>query len=57
LKLLQIPETVKVEVTNEIREWNYGSYEGKTRKEVNKVREEQSLHKWNIFRDGCPDGE
>jgi probable phosphoglycerate mutase len=33
-------------------EWNYGTYEGHTTSEIRKERPD-----WNIFRDGCPDGE
>jgi probable phosphoglycerate mutase len=33
-------------------EWNYGEYEGKTTSEVQEQRPG-----WEIFRDGCPDGE
>jgi probable phosphoglycerate mutase len=33
-------------------EWNYGKYEGRTSVEILAGRPD-----WNIFRDGCPDGE
>ena len=33
-------------------EWNYGSYEGKTRDEIRRERPG-----WSLFRDGVPDGE
>lgn len=33
-------------------EWNYGAYEGKTTAEIHQQRPG-----WEIFRDGCPDGE
>ncbi len=33
-------------------EWNYGAYEGKTSAEIRKERPD-----WELFRDGCPNGE
>lgn len=33
-------------------EWNYGRYDGKTTSEIH-----QSQPGWQLFRDGCPDGE
>jgi broad specificity phosphatase PhoE len=35
-----------------LREWNYGSYEGVTSDEIRIERPE-----WDLWRDGCPDGE
>jgi len=47
----------KVQVTEDIREWEYGDYEGTTSKQIAEDREKQGLHKWDIWRDGCPGGE
>lgn len=35
-----------------LQEWNYGDYEGRTSAEIQAERPG-----WNIYRDGCPDGE
>jgi probable phosphoglycerate mutase len=40
------------EVAPELREWNYGDYEGKTTAEI-----DRASPGWNLFRDGCPGGE
>ncbi|KIJ45147.1 hypothetical protein M422DRAFT_29997 [Sphaerobolus stellatus SS14] len=39
-------------VTEDVREWDYGEYEGITTDEIHKT-----LPEWDIFRDGCPGGE
>lgn len=41
-----------VEIDDNLAEWDYGRYEGITTKEI-------QMHSpgWNVFRDGCPDGE
>ncbi|KAF6844289.1 Sedoheptulose 1,7-bisphosphatase [Colletotrichum musicola] len=47
-----------VEVTEDIREWDYGNYEGITTPEIRRIRKEQGLSEnWDIWRDGCPGGE
>ena len=48
----------KVQVTEDIREWDYGDYEGLTSKTI-RERRKQSGEKeaWDIWRDGCPGGE
>ncbi|KAF7717887.1 Histidine phosphatase superfamily (clade-1) protein [Penicillium ucsense] len=46
-----------VEVTEAVREWDYGDYEGLTSAQIKSMREEQGLPPWNIWTDGCPGGE
>lgn len=40
------------EIDPDLVEWNYGAYEGRTTAEIRKERPD-----WQLFRDGCPDGE
>jgi probable phosphoglycerate mutase len=40
------------EVEPDLIEWNYGAYEGRTSAEIHAERPG-----WQLFRDGCPDGE
>ncbi len=47
----------KVTVTEDIREWDYGDYEGITSQEIRERRKAQGLGGWDIWRDGCPGGE
>ncbi|KAI0012029.1 phosphoglycerate mutase [Xylariaceae sp. FL0662B] len=48
----------RVEVTEDIREWDYGDYEGITSPEIRRIRSEQGLGRnWDIWRDGCVGGE
>lgn len=48
----------QIEVTENIREWDYGDYEGITTPEIRKMREGQGYRGiWDIWRDGCPGGE
>lgn len=50
----------KISITEEIAEWDYGKYEGLLTKEIRARRKEQGLDKevpWDIWRDGCEDGE
>ena len=37
---------------DDLQEWDYGAYEGRTTKEILADRPG-----WNVFRDGCPQGE
>jgi len=46
-----------VQITEDIREWDYGDYEGVTSPEIKKLRAEAGLEPWDIWRDGCPGGE
>lgn len=43
-----------VTVTDKIREWDYGDYEGITSAEI---RERRNGGSWDIWTDGCPGGE
>jgi probable phosphoglycerate mutase len=47
----------KVEVTEAVREWDYGDYEGLTSKQIREQRAERGEGSWDIWRDGCPGGE
>lgn len=40
------------ETDRDLREWNYGDYEGRTTNDIRATRPD-----WQLFRDGCPDGE
>jgi broad specificity phosphatase PhoE len=41
-----------VQVRDDLREWDYGDYEGRTTKEIRVERPD-----WYLFADGCPGGE
>ncbi|KFY34554.1 hypothetical protein V494_06672 [Pseudogymnoascus sp. VKM F-4513 (FW-928)] len=50
----------KVEITEDIREWEYGAYEGVTPSNIRKLRKEKGLdteRPWDIWHDGCGEGE
>ncbi|KAE8131546.1 histidine phosphatase superfamily [Aspergillus pseudotamarii] len=47
----------KVEITEAVREWDYGDYEGLTSKQIREMRKENGEEPWDIWRDGCPGGE
>jgi broad specificity phosphatase PhoE len=40
------------EIDRDLREWNYGEYEGRLTTDIHRERPE-----WQLFRDGCPRGE
>lgn len=40
------------QVENDLREWDYGAYEGRTSAEIHAEQPN-----WSVFRDGCPQGE
>ena len=44
-------------MTEDIREWDYGDYEGITSAQIKKEREEKGLGPWDIWTQGCPGGE
>jgi probable phosphoglycerate mutase len=51
----------KVQITEDIREWDYGEYEGITSHQVHELRRKQGIGgpkgAWDIWKDGCPGGE
>ncbi len=49
---LAAPDMVDVHVDDDLAEYDYGEYEGKTSAEIHIARPD-----WEIFRDGCPGGE
>ena len=42
----------RAEVLEDLREWDYGEYEGLTTPQIRETRPD-----WNLWRDGCPGGE
>jgi len=53
-----IQHKAKVQITEDIREWDYGDYEGKTSPQIREERKAAGLpESWDIWRDGCPGGE
>ena len=48
-------------ITEEIREWDYGDYEGLQAADVREMRKENGLDEegvpWSVWRDGCEGGE
>ena len=42
----------RAEIRDDLREWDYGEYEGLTTAEIRQARPE-----WRLWRDGCPGGE
>ena len=48
----------RIEITEDIREWDYGDYEGITSAEIRKRRKEAGIEGyWDIWKDGCEGGE
>ncbi|KAI9670863.1 MAG: hypothetical protein M1817_003748 [Caeruleum heppii] len=49
----------KIEITEDIREWDYGDYEGLTSPQIREQRQREGLGdgSWDIWTDGCPGGE
>ncbi|KAJ5612193.1 hypothetical protein N7510_005387 [Penicillium lagena] len=47
----------RVQITETIREWDYGEYEGLTSAQIREDRKQKGLGAWDIWRDGCPGGE
>jgi broad specificity phosphatase PhoE len=46
------PEKCYFTTDNDVREWDYGAYEGALSKDIKKTRPE-----WSIWDDGCPNGD
>ncbi len=50
-----------VEITEDIREWDYGDYEGITSPQIRELRKKQGIGgpngEWDIWKEGCPGGE
>lgn len=46
-----------MEITEDIREWDYGDYEGITSEQIKEQRVKAGLPPWDIWNDGCPGGE
>ncbi len=54
----EVRSTATVTVTPDIREWDYGDYEGITSADIKKQRQEKGQKlPWDIWTDGCPGGE
>ncbi|CAN6611143.1 sedoheptulose 1,7-bisphosphatase [Trichomonascus vanleenenianus] len=51
---------IPVEVAEDVREWEYGDYEGMITKDIRELRKSRGLdteRPWQIWRDGCENGE
>jgi sedoheptulose-bisphosphatase len=50
-----------VQITEDIREWDYGDYEGITSPQIRELRKKQGIGgpngEWDIWKEGCPGGE
>lgn len=54
-----IYESIPSEIDENIREWEYGDYEGLLTKQIKELREKRGLpyKDWNIWQYGCENGE
>ena len=54
-------QKIQIIEENNVREWEYGDYEGKLTKEIVQSRRERGVddpsHTWDIWSDGCENGE
>ncbi|EGV60249.1 Sedoheptulose 1,7-bisphosphatase [Yamadazyma tenuis] len=49
---------IPIEVENDLREWEYGDYEGLLTKQIKELRASRGLgDDWDFWRDGCENGE
>lgn len=55
----EIKANIKVEIDDDIREWEYGDYEGLLTSEIKELRRKHGLESkdWNIWEYGCENGE
>ncbi|RDI79908.1 hypothetical protein Vi05172_g10152 [Venturia inaequalis] len=53
----EVRTEAKIEITDAVREWDYGNYEGLTSKTIREERAKDGQGDWDIWRDGCPGGE
>ncbi|KZF20947.1 phosphoglycerate mutase-like protein [Xylona heveae TC161] len=54
----EVKSEAKIQITEAIREWDYGDYEGLTSQQIReKRRQEGQSEQWDIWREGCPGGE
>ncbi|SCV01922.1 LAMI_0G14620g1_1 [Lachancea mirantina] len=56
----QLKKNIRIVVDEDIREWEYGDYEGLLTSEIVSLRKSRGLDQecpWNIWRDGCENGE
>ncbi|XPS72187.1 Sedoheptulose-bisphosphatase [Ascochyta lentis] len=55
---LDVRTNASIEITESVREWDYGDYEGIKSSEVRESRKKRGLGEdWDIWRDGCEGGE
>ena len=56
----ELKKDAKFSTTDKLAEWDYGQYEGLKEHEIRALRKEHGLDHdkpWDIWRDGCEDGE
>ncbi|KAL8773454.1 MAG: hypothetical protein Q9209_001557 [Squamulea sp. 1 TL-2023] len=56
-EVVNIRTNAKVEIDDDVREWDYGKYEGLTSATIREQRKNNGEGSWDIWRDGCPGGE
>lgn len=56
----EVQAKIKIITDNDVREWDYGDYEGLLTKQIKQLRSDRGLDRdrdWLIWRDGCENGE